>query len=112
ANARSQQKQNARNGFRTRSRFPTGVRHNRQPCQGNEQQRKMQPRLMPGPKPGRDKMGIGVASEQQHLKKKQTGRPHPRTAAKPRQDVFSNQRLDLKQEKGADKYSEREKTHA
>ena len=42
-------------------------------------------------------MGVSVAAEQQRLEKKQTGRPYARAAAKPREDEFPDQRLNLEQ---------------
>jgi hypothetical protein len=46
-------------------------------------------------------MRIQVTQTQQGLKKQHRCGPNSRTATKPRQDLFAQQGLDLKQQKGA-----------
>ena len=43
-------------------------------------------------------MRISVASEQKALEKKEARRPHSGRSTKPRQDVFTNKRLDEEQQ--------------
>jgi hypothetical protein len=53
-------------------------------------------------------MRISVPRQQQNLKKKDTGCPHTRPAAKPRQDKPGHQGLHFKQKEGANENRERE----
>jgi hypothetical protein len=53
-------------------------------------------------------MGVSVAAEEQRLEKEQTGRPYARAAAKPREDEFPDQRLNLEQQKSSREDGERE----
>ena len=50
-----------------------------------------------------DQMGVGVTSEEQDLKEKHADGPNTGAAAEPGENVFTDQRLDLKQEEGAEK---------
>ncbi len=54
--------------------------------------------------PGRQ-VGVAVAGEQGGLKKEHAGRPHRWAASEPGKDGLADQRLDLKQEKRAEKDS-------
>ena len=58
----------------------------------------MQQRLSFGLQAGRGKMGVGVPDQQLGLKKQHAGRPDIRATAKPRQNIFPDQWLDLKEE--------------
>jgi len=51
-----------------------------------------------------EKMGIGIAAQQKDLKKQQTGGPDRRRPAKPRKQVFADDRLDHEEQKGAQKH--------
>lgn len=53
----------------------------------------------------------GVAGEQQHLKKQHAGGPHGRRAAEPWQRDLADQRLDLKQQEGAQEDRDGEAQH-
>jgi hypothetical protein len=52
-------------------------------------------------------MGIQVAHAQEGLEKKHGRGPNRRTATKPRQDLFAEQGLNLKQQKSAGEYRQR-----
>lgn len=54
---------------------------------------------------------VGIAAEQSYLKKEKTGGPNPGAAAIPRQDVASDDRLNLKEQKRAQKYRGDEEGH-
>ena len=63
----------------------------------------MQISLMPRLKtPGRD-VRIRIPAKQKHLKDEHAGRPNRRAAAKPGQDKFPDQRLNLEQQERAEK---------
>ena len=47
----------------------------------------------------RQSMRVGIAGKQHGLKEKHAGRPNPRAAAKPRQQVFGYDRLNLEEKK-------------
>src|SRR5258706_11239769 len=57
-------------------------------------------------------MRVGVAEEEEHLKKEQTRRPHARPATEPRENVFADQRLDLEKQKRTKKNGQRPGKHA
>ena len=48
-------------------------------------------------------VGIGIAGEQDRLKKQQASGPNGRAAAEPGENEPADQRLHLKQQKGAEK---------
>lgn len=50
-------------------------------------------------------MSIGIAAQQEQLKKEHAGGPHFRSAAKPRRQKPPKQRLNLKKQKSTEKYS-------
>ncbi len=58
----------------------------------------MKPRLKPGPD-ALNGIRIGVARQQNHLKKHKTGCPDRRGPAKPRHDLFGYDGLNQKQQK-------------
>ncbi len=47
-------------------------------------------------------MRVGVAAHERHLEEQQARRPDDGAAAKPRQDLLGHERLDEKQEEGAE----------
>src|SRR5215203_5776434 len=56
-------------------------------------------------------MRVDIAAEQERLEKEQAGRPHSGSAAEPRQDIFSYERLDREKEKRASKDRKGERSH-
>ena len=56
-------------------------------------------------------MRIEISGQKQELKKEQAGRPHSGPPAEPGQDVLSDQRLNLKQQKGASEDRDGERKH-
>ena len=97
ADGRDQQEKNVPRGLAGDLSFPTVGRRDRQEHQRQEQERQMKHGLIARLEVGRREMGVSVAAEQQRLEKKQTGRPYARAAAKPREDEFPDQRLNLEQ---------------
>ena len=79
-------------------RFPGVAGRDRQQCQGTRQQDEVDDGLRARLEPARGEVRVGIAAQQQHLKKQHARRPDPGPAAKPRQDVFPNERLHLEQE--------------
>src|SRR5579862_6793978 len=63
----------------------------------------MQIRLMPRLEKSGCQMRIRVPTEQQHLKDEHAGRPDCRTAAKPGENEFPDQGLNLEQQECAEK---------
>jgi hypothetical protein len=59
----------------------------------------------------RDRVRIRVSDQQERLKEQHAGGPHSGSAAEPWKDEFGDQRLHLKQEKCARKYSQRVEDH-
>ena len=55
---------------------------------------------------GDGKMSVAVTDQQQALEHEHAGRPDLRPAAEKRQDELADQRLNLKEEEGADKDSQ------
>jgi hypothetical protein len=51
-----------------------------------------------------EEMRVSVSAQQEGLEKQQAGGPHPRPAAKPRQEVFAHQWLDKEQQERAAEY--------
>jgi len=60
----------------------------------------------------RQKMGVNIAKQQTGLEKQHTGGPHCRTSPVPGQNEASNDRLYLKEEKGADKNCDRKRHYS
>ncbi len=50
----------------------------------------------------RQEVGVGIAEKEHTLEEQHASRPYPRTTAKPRQDEFANDRLNLEEQKGAE----------
>lgn len=63
------------------------------------------------PKPRDKAVCVGIAAEQSYLEKEKTGGPNPGAAAIPRQDVASDDWLNLKEQKRAQKYRGDEEGH-
>ena len=84
-------------------RLPLLVRRNRQQKQRNQQEDNVQQSLCSGSSQSRREVCVSVAEEQHDLKKDHADGPHHRASAKPRQNVLADQRLDLKQQKRAQK---------
>ena len=63
----------------------------------------MKHRLGSRRKPVANKVGVQISGQQQNLKKQHAGRPDGRTAAEPRENESTYQRLYLKQQKRTDK---------
>src|SRR5579863_1259453 len=84
----------------------------RQHQERDEQQKLMQPSLRSRTLAGAvEQVPVGVAAQQQHLKKKHAGDPYGGGPAKPRQDVLADDQLDLKQQQRAKKNGEAEDQH-
>ena len=90
---------------------PRGFQHltrdNRQRRAGRAKSTKVQHSLAPRAQPACRQMRVGVAPEEQHLEKQHAGGPHAGHAAEPRENEFPDQRLHLKQQKGAQKNGQR-----
>jgi hypothetical protein len=56
-------------------------------------------------------MGISVPACQQELEKKHAGCPYRRSPAKPRQNEFADDKLNLEQQECAEEYCRKIKTH-
>jgi hypothetical protein len=56
-------------------------------------------------------VGVRIPAEEQGLKKQQAGGPHPRASAKPGQNVFPDQGLNLKEEECTRENRERKGYH-
>ncbi len=67
----------------------------------------MQQRLAAHRQKPRGGMRVGVAGHEKNLEEQHAGRPHRGTAAKPRQDEFRHERLDLEQKKSPGKNRQR-----
>jgi hypothetical protein len=61
--------------------------------------------------PTGQKMGVSVTSKQYGLEEEQARCPNCGTSSKPRQDKLPNERLDLEEQEGTGKDSEREGRH-
>ena len=61
----------------------------------------VQNRLAPRRQTAGDQVRIAISGQQHDLKKQHARGPHGRTAAEPRKNEFANQRLHLKEQKGA-----------
>jgi hypothetical protein len=69
-------------------------------------------RLLPTWKEPRSKVSVGITGEEDRLKEEHRCRPYGRAPAKPGEDQLADERLNLKQEEGADKNRHRkDKNH-
>ena len=71
----------------------------------------MENRLRAGLQVAADGVGVGVTAEEQQLKKQHARRPHAGPAAEPREDVFTDERLDLEEEERTGEDGEGEGGH-
>src|ERR1041384_3783239 len=55
----------------------------------------------------REQMRVGVAKEKRHLKKHHASGPYSGTSSKPRQNVLSDERLDLEKQECAEENGQR-----
>ena len=111
AQAGGQQQQDLQCWIAVAVRFPARPRRNRQQRHCRDQQPQVHQRLAARRKPARQEMGVGITAHQEHLEKQQASRPHTRPAAKPRQDILANERLNLEQQESSDKDRERINRH-
>ena len=120
ADRASQQQEDLRDGRRVRMRLPAiarrdrgrpGRRTPREQHQDDRDERAVAQRLCAARQRG-DRVGIGVAGQEQHLEDHEAGRPHRRRSAEPRQDQLGEQELDLEEQAGAepDGQAERSRT--
>ena len=72
---------------------------------GQRRRRRQHQRAMddplPAPREPRQHVRVGIAREEHDLEKQHARRPHPRTAAEPRQDELADDRLHLEEQEGA-----------
>ena len=70
--------------------------------QRRQQQEQVQTGLRLQPEKLRSEMSVEIAEQQKNLEEEETGAPNRRAAAKPGQDVFANDELNVEKEKGAE----------
>ena len=75
--------------------------HHGQHCQRGQQKHEMHPRLRPHWQSCRNHVRVEVSQQQEDLEKQQASVPNRWASPKPRQHVFSNNQLHLKQQKRA-----------
>ncbi len=103
ADADGQQGQNPRGRIIAVSRLPPVGRGDRQGQQRRHDQRQVHDRPRPWPQVVFAQMGVGIATEECRLKEDQASGPDGRRAAEPGKDEAADQRLNLEQQKSADK---------
>ena len=84
-------------------------RNNGQEGQGRDQQGDVQNHLGAVRKQPGDQMRVGIARQEADLKEQHASGPDAGSSAKPGQNKFPDQRLDLKEKEGAEKNRERKK---
>ena len=82
--------------------LPRRLRDHGQHGQADRQQHQVQPRLPDGAQMPVDGVGVQIARQQHQLEEQQADGPHGRRAAEPGQNHLGDDRLHLKQQKGAD----------
>lgn len=93
-------------------RLPSRRGSDRQKQDGDREQSDVEERLFPRGEFARGKMRVDVTAEQKRLEKEQTRCPHSGTAAEPRKNEFSHERLDCEKQKRAKENRKSERQHA
>ena len=91
--------------------FPGFVWSDGEQREGQQEEAEVEHCLRAGLQQRRGEMRIRVATEQQRLEEEEARRPHARTPAEPREDVFTDERLDLEEEESTGENAEGEGEH-
>ena len=102
ADGGEKEQQDAHHGIVVAGGFPAGVGHDRQQNEAGDQQRDMDPALLPGRHAAAQPMRVGVAQQQHELEEHHAQRPHDRRPAEPRQDLLGEEGLDEEKEECAE----------